>query len=117
MGEGRDLYMLTLTDKAIEKVKEALESQAEAEIPVGIRVSVAGGGCSGFQYGLSLEHEAKEGDEVVSIDGFKVYVDEQSLPFLKGTEIDYVETVQGAGFKFNNPNVSSTCGCGESFHV
>jgi len=109
--------MLTLTDKAIEKVKEVLESQAEAESAGGIRISVAGGGCSGFQYAMGLENEASEGDEVVSVDGFEVYVDEQSLPFLKGTEIDYIETVQGAGFKFNNPNVTSTCGCGESFEA
>jgi iron-sulfur cluster assembly accessory protein len=109
--------MLTLTDKAVAKVKEALESHAEEGAIVGIRVSVLGGGCSGFQYSMSLEHEAQDGDEVVSVDGLEIYVDEQSQRFLAGTEIDYLETSHGAGFKFNNPNVSSTCGCGESFQV
>ena len=109
--------MLTLTDKAVEKVKEVVTSQSESESVTGIRVSVIGGGCSGFQYSMSLEQEAREGDEVISVDGFEVYVDQQSQRFLKGTEIDYIETPQGAGFKFNNPNVSSSCGCGESFQV
>jgi iron-sulfur cluster assembly protein len=109
--------MLTLTDTAIDKVKAALASQFESESVGGIRVSVVGGGCSGFQYAMSLEREAQEGDEVVAVDGFHIYIDEQSQPFLKGTEIDYLETSHGAGFKFNNPNVSSTCGCGESFQA
>lgn len=109
--------MLTLTDKAIEKVKEALESHSEEGDASGIRISVVGGGCSGYQYSMSLEQEAREGDEVVIVDGFQVFVDQQSQLFLKGTEIDYLETSHGAGFKFNNPNVSNTCGCGESFQV
>ncbi len=109
--------MLTLTDKAIDKVKEFIGSQDTPEEYGGIRVSVAGGGCSGFQYALSLERESSEGDQVVQVNGFKVFVDQQSMAYLEGTEIDFVETVQGAGFKFNNPNVKSTCGCGESFQV
>ena len=109
--------MLTLTDTAVEKVKEALESQTETESPAGIRVSVVGGGCSGFQYSMNLEQEAREGDETVAVDGFKIFIDEHSQQFLNGVEIDYIETTQGAGFKFSNPNVSSTCGCGESFQV
>jgi len=109
--------MITLTDTAVEKVKEALVSQSEADSVGGIRVSVVGGGCSGFQYSMSLEQEAKEGDQVVSVDGFQIYIDEHSQKFLNGTEIDFIETSHGAGFRFNNPNVSSTCGCGESFQV
>ena len=110
--------MLTLTDKAVDKIKEALEAHSgEGAAAAGIRVSVVGGGCSGFQYSMTLEPEAREGDQVVSLDGIELYIDEQSQPFLKGTEIDYLETSHGAGFKFNNPNVTSTCGCGESFQV
>ena len=108
--------MLTLTEKAVDKVKEVIASQSETEAG-GIRVSVVGGGCSGFQYAMQLEPESQEGDEVITVDGFSVFVDQQSAPFLQGVEIDYIETPQGAGFKFNNPNVSSTCGCGESFQV
>jgi iron-sulfur cluster assembly protein len=109
--------MVTLTEKAVEKVKEFIDSQETPEEFGGIRVSVGGGGCSGFQYAMSLEREGSEQDKIVQVDGFKVYVDEQSMVYLNGTEIDFVETVQGAGFKFNNPNVKSTCGCGDSFQV
>ncbi len=109
--------MLSLTEKAVQQVREAIEARAEAEGYTGIRVSVVGGGCSGFQYSMMLERESREGDRIVDVDGFKVYVDEQSRLYLEGTEIDYIETVQGAGFKFNNPNVRGTCGCGESFHA
>ena len=107
--------MVTLTEKATEKVKAVL---AEQDAPYsGIRLAVVGGGCSGFQYAMNLENEAREGDHVVKVDGFEVYVDQDSLAYLKGTEIDYVETIQGAGFTFRNPNAKSTCGCGESFHA
>jgi iron-sulfur cluster assembly protein len=109
--------MLTLTDVAAEKVRETIASQADPESYRGIRVSVVGGGCSGFQYAMALETETNEGDEVVQVDGFSVYVDKESAPYMKGTEIDFIETPQGAGFKFNNPNVKSSCGCGESFEV
>ena len=109
--------MVTLTDSAVEKVKEALASQPQSNPEGGIRVSVVGGGCSGFQYSMSLEKEAQEGDQVVALDGFQIFIDEHSQRFLNGTEIDFIETSHGAGFRFNNPNVSSTCGCGESFQV
>ena len=109
--------MVRLTAKAVEKVKEVIASQSESVSYEGIRISVVGGGCSGFQYAMGLEQRAGEGDQVVSADGFDVFIDEQSLPFLEGTEIDYVETLQGAGFRFNNPNVKDQCGCGESFTV
>jgi iron-sulfur cluster assembly accessory protein len=107
--------MLTLTDKAATKVKEFITAQSDAEEVKGIRISVIGGGCSGFQYAMNLEREDRPSDQVIAVNGFAVYVDEQSLLYLSGTEIDFVETPQGAGFHFKNPNVKSTCGCGESF--
>jgi iron-sulfur cluster assembly protein len=109
--------MLTLTERAIEKVKEVIVAEEEADLHRGIRVSVVGGGCSGFQYAMKLEREEQPGDHVIQADGFQLFVDEESLSYLKGTQIDYLETPQGAGFKFNNPNVKSTCGCGESFQA
>ena len=107
--------MITLTEKATTKVTEVLGEQTENF--VGIRLAVSGGGCSGFQYAMDLERESRQGDQIVEINGFKVFVDEQSLLYLEGTQIDYVENIQGAGFKFNNPNVTGTCGCGESFQA
>ena len=107
--------MITLTENAIGQVKKVIGEQSESY--VGIRVGVEGGGCSGFQYTLNLERESREGDDVVQVDGFQLLVDPQSMVYLDGTEIDYVETLQAAGFRFNNPNVTGSCGCGESFQV
>ena len=109
--------MLTLTDKAAKKVKQVIAAQLNPKSVGGIRISVVDGSCSGFQYALKLEHEASEDDQVIRIDGFTIFADKESLLFLKGTEIDYVETLQGAGFKFSNPNAKSTCSCGDSFQV
>ncbi|MBM3801368.1 MAG: iron-sulfur cluster assembly accessory protein [Acidimicrobiia bacterium] len=107
--------MLTLTEKAQGKVKEILDSQTEQF--VGLRVQVVGGGCSGFQYHMGFEKQENSGDEVLEMSGFKVFVDRGSSMYLEGTEIDWVEALTGSGFKFNNPNVKSTCGCGESFQA
>lgn len=107
--------MLTITDKAQGKVKEILNGQEEQY--TGLRVQIVGGGCSGFQYQMGFEKQANGGDEVLELQGFKVFVDKGSLIYLDGTEIDYMETLTGSGFKFNNPNVKTTCGCGESFQV
>ena len=107
--------MLTLTARAIEQVRGVIAAQDVPEDFNGIRVAVVGGGCSGFQYAMKLEEAGREGDHIVQADGFHVYVDEQSMLYLDGTEIDFIETPQGSGFKFDNPNVRSTCGCGESF--
>ena len=107
--------MLTLTDKAQGKVKEILDSQPEPF--AGLRVQVVGGGCSGFQYHMGFEKQENSGDEVLEMGGFKVFVDRGCSMFLDGTEIDWVEALTGSGFKFNNPNVKSTCGCGESFQA
>ena len=107
--------MITLSEKAIGKVKEFLALQEDDY--AGIRLAVTGGGCSGFQYEMNLAKERQESDQVLEVDGFQVFIDSQSLPALNGTEIDYVESIEGAGFKFKNPNVTGTCGCGESFQV
>ena len=107
--------MLTLTENALCKVKEILEAQPENY--AGLRVKIEGGGCSGFQYRMGFEKQANSGDEVIDMNGVQVFVDKGSSIYLDGTEIDFVEALTGSGFKFNNPNVKSTCGCGESFHV
>ncbi len=107
--------MLTLTEKAVGKVKEVIAEQPEPY--AGIRVAVVGGGCSGFQYALNLEKDAQNDDKIIEVDGFKVFVDDASMTYLTGAEIDYVETVHGSGFTFKNPNAKSTCGCGESFQA
>ena len=87
----------------------------QAEPYAGVRVEVKGGGCSGFQYVMNLERTGREGDQIVKVDGVQVFVDEQSMLYLEGTEIDYEESLQGQGFRFKNPNVTGSCGCGESF--
>ncbi len=107
--------MLAFTEKAQGKVKEILEGQPDSF--EGIRVQVVGGGCSGFQYHMGFESKANGGDEILELNGFKVFVDRGSLIYLDGTEVDFIESLTGAGFKFNNPNVKTTCGCGESFQV
>jgi len=113
--KGEEQFMLTLTEKALGKVKEILEAQPENY--AGLRVQIVGGGCSGFQYQMGFEKQANNGDEVLDMNGVQVFVDKGSSIYLDGTEIDFVEALTGSGFKFNNPNVKSTCGCGESFHV
>src|SRR5277367_5999511 len=107
--------MISLTPVASTKVKEIMSMQTP--VPVALRVAVVGGGCSGFQYHMAFENATSEADEVVDFNGLKVAVDQMSSMYLDGVEIDYIETVEGAGFKFNNPNVKSTCGCGSSFSV
>jgi iron-sulfur cluster assembly accessory protein len=106
---------LNLTPTAIAKVKEIMGQQNPA--PAGLRVGVVGGGCSGFSYSMSFENAAGLMDKSYDFDGLKVFVDATSLMYLKGAVIDYVETLEGAGFKFENPNVKTTCGCGSSFSV
>jgi iron-sulfur cluster assembly accessory protein len=80
-----------------------------------LRVGVKGGGCSGFQYSLNFTDEVDDEDQLVLVEGVKIVTDSFSASYLAGTELDYVETLQGAGFKFNNPNAKRTCGCGSSF--
>lgn len=108
-----DDNVINLTAKAIEMVKEAMA--AESLDGQGLRVFVQGGGCSGFQYGLDFDKEPRTGDFEFAFDGLRVFVDPMSAMHLEGTVIDYVMGVSGAGFKFNNPNAKTTCGCGSSF--
>ena len=109
--------MITITDKGAEKVHEFLASQdVEAAALAGLRVGVRGGGCSGFQYQLAFD-EQRDGDVVFESRGLKLLVDGESLPFVRGSTIDYEESLQGAGFKVENPNVVAACGCGSSFRV
>lgn len=107
--------MLKITSLAATKVQEFLEQNGRPE--AGLRVRVVGGGCSGFQYQLALDDTASEDDEVFEQQGVKLFIDPRSFLYLDGTEIDYVEDIMGSGFRFNNPNSTGSCGCGESFQV
>jgi iron-sulfur cluster assembly accessory protein len=108
--------LITITDKGAEKVHEFLSSQGADEAMAGLRVGVRGGGCSGFQYQLAFD-EQRDGDVVFESHGLRLLVDNESLPFVRGSEIDFEDSLQGAGFKVNNPNVVAACGCGSSFRV
>jgi iron-sulfur cluster assembly accessory protein len=107
--------MLSLTEVAASKVKEIMSQQNPS--PTALRVAVVGGGCSGFSYHMAFDSQENPSDNVYEYEGVKVYVDQMSEMYLDGVQIDYIETLEGAGFKFNNPNVKSTCGCGSSFTV
>ena len=105
--------LLALTEKAAEKVREIRTAEG-IEDAMALRLRVVGGGCSGFSYDLYFDNPA-DADKSFESHGVKLVVDQMSLMYLVGTEVDYVEGLQGAGFKFNNPNTKSTCGCGSSF--
>ncbi|MBM3735158.1 MAG: iron-sulfur cluster assembly accessory protein [Acidobacteria bacterium] len=104
---------VNLTPRAVDKVREILSTQEPA--PAGLRIAVVGGGCSGFSYSMAFENAPNMLDKTYNYEGLKVFVDQASLLYLEGAEVDYVETLEGSGFKFSNPNVKSTCGCGSSF--
>jgi iron-sulfur cluster assembly protein len=106
--------IVTLTAKASEMVRDILAKQEDEKLA--LRVYVAGGGCSGLQYGMALD-EAMEDDSLVTYEGIRVVVDPESLRFIEGAEIDYVDSLMGAGFTVNNPNAVSSCGCGHSFRT
>lgn len=106
---------ISLTPNAVAKVREIMATQDP--LPAGLRIGVVGGGCSGFQYSMSFENKAGMMDKVLDFDGLKVFVDATSVMYLNGCVVDYVETLEAAGFKFENPSVKSTCGCGSSFSV
>jgi iron-sulfur cluster assembly accessory protein len=106
---------VTLTDSAVQKIRELTVSTDNAEEQA-LRVSVRGGGCSGFQYSLALD-KAKEDDHVFEHEGISVLVDKVSMQFVFGSQVDFVDGLQGAGFTVNNPNVVAACGCGSSFQV
>jgi iron-sulfur cluster assembly accessory protein len=106
--------MITLTDRAASELTELITSQDKQGSA--LRVWVAGGGCSGLQYGMALDDNTPEdGDKVFEDHGVKIYVDELSLNYMNGASVDYVDDVLGGGFKIENPNATSSCGCGNSF--
>jgi iron-sulfur cluster assembly accessory protein len=107
---------IMLTKKAEDKVKEILSEQPETY--AGLRIQVVGGGCSGFSYRMGFDKNFNDqSDQLFEFDGLKVFIDRQSLLYMDGAEVDYVEGLHGAGFKFNNPNSTGSCGCGSSFSV
>ena len=106
--------LLDLTPLAAEKVKALMAEEPDADSLV-LRVAIQGGGCSGFQYGLMIEEAGGAGDQVYESNGVKLFVDPVSISYLKGAEVDFVDTVTGGGFTIKNPNATSTCGCGQSF--
>jgi len=107
---------LTLTKKAEEKIKEILSQQPETY--AGLRIQVVGGGCSGFQYRMRFDaNYNNRADAIFDFGGLKVFVDKSSLLYMDGVDIDYVERLHDAGFKFSNPNATGSCGCGSSFSV
>ena len=105
--------IISLTDKAVEQLKAAM--QREGTAGQGVRVGVVNGGCSGFQYHLAFEPAPSEADRVFERNGVRIFIDHSSEPYLKGVTIDYVSSLHGGGFKFLNPNAARTCGCGTSF--
>lgn len=105
--------MITLTDSAVQAVDRFIQGSEKAID--GLRISVSGGGCSGFQYGMSLEEAAAADDAVLEFGAVKVFVDPASQEILKGVTVDFVEGLEGTGFKFENPNATASCGCGNSF--
>ncbi len=107
--------MVSITERATSNVKEIIEAQEPR--PAGLRIAVVGGGCSGFSYSMSFENSPNMLDKTYNSDGFKLIVDQASLLYLEDVEVDFVDSPEGSGFKFNNPQVKSTCGCGSSFSV
>jgi iron-sulfur cluster assembly accessory protein len=107
--------MIQITDAAVSKVKELLA--AEEKDGYGLRVAIHGGGCSGFQYGLTFDNTERPNDQVLDFNGLRVYIDAMSGMYLQGTQIDYIDSLEGSGFKIENPNTSGSCGCGHSFSV
>ncbi len=107
--------MVTLTERAASEVLGLLEKQGKEDHA--LRVWIAGGGCSGFQYGMALDNEPATDDQTFESHGVNVLVDPMSLQYLDGAEVDFVDTLMGGGFKVNNPNAASTCGCGHSFQA
>ena len=105
--------IITVTESAAGKIRELLSEEGKHES--GLRVFVQGGGCSGFQYGLMIEESGGVGDQQFESNGVRLFVDPVSVSYLKGAEVDFVDTITGGGFTIKNPNATSTCGCGSSF--
>jgi len=106
---------ISLTPTATTTVQQFIEEQSKESQEAGLRVAVLPGGCSGFQYGLNIEDAPADDDEILELEGFRVFVDPFSAQYLEGVEIDYVTTMMGSGFTFRNPNATGGCGCGSSF--
>jgi len=107
--------MISLTDKAAEKVREILNTDKKDDHA--LRIGVKGGGCSGFSYTLDIDKIFADTDQVFEEQGIKIVVDAKSFIYLSGTQVDYVENLSGSGFSFSNPNATRTCGCGSSFQA
>jgi iron-sulfur cluster insertion protein len=105
--------VITVTEAAAGKIRELLAEEGKTDN--GLRVFVQGGGCSGFQYGLMIEEGGGVGDMEFNSNGVKLFVDPVSISYLRGAEVDFVDTITGGGFTIKNPNATSTCGCGSSF--
>ena len=105
--------LITMTDNAAEKVRGLMEQEGEEDLA--LRIGVRPGGCSGFQYSIYFDDEINDDDEVLDLKGVKVLIDAMSVPYISGSEFDYVDGLMGAGFAVNNPNVQGGCGCGSAF--
>jgi iron-sulfur cluster assembly protein len=116
LAERTETELLTLTATAASKVKELMAQEPEGEAAV-LRVAIQGGGCSGFEYGLGFDRGPLDGDHELSVHGVAVVVDPFSAPYLRGATIDFLNGLQESGFKIDNPNAVSSCGCGHSFQV
>jgi len=110
---GTQTEIVTVTPSAVKVIRDLLEQRNIPEYA--LRVFVSGGGCSGMQYGMSFEENAQEYDQVVSVDGVKLLIDPTSMAYLEGATIDFVDSLIGGGFRIDNPNAASSCGCGTSF--
>jgi len=106
--------LVSLTESAAAKIKQLMAEEDDVSV---LRLAIQGGGCSGFQYGLGFDRGPQDVDEELTMHGITVVVDPFSAPYLRGAEIDYVDSIQAAGFAINNPNAVSSCGCGHSFQV
>jgi iron-sulfur cluster assembly protein len=115
VGEQTTGIQIVLTPRAVEEVLKFIAAEELEPDVAGLRVSVLPGGCSGFKYSLNIEERPLEDDHVVGVDRLRIFVDGFSLQYLNGVTIDYVSSMQGSGFTFNNPNASGGCGCGSSF--
>lgn len=106
--------MITITSEAEQKIRELMQQDNES---VGLRIYVRGGGCHGYQYGMAFESKIAEDDTVIEKGNVKIILDSQSAPLLQGTEVEYLDSVQGSGFSLKNPQAKTTCGCGSSFNA
>ena len=114
--EVRTESVITLTPRAAEKIRGLMAEEPAGEAEV-LRVAIQGGGCSGFEYALGFDRGAQSGDHELEFHGVKVVVDPFSAPYLQGSTVDFLETIQESGFKIDNPNATASCGCGHSFQV